>query len=169
MEESLKSSDARKSAEAKHAQIESELSDLSANLFSTANEMVAKERKARAAVEDALSTSKAECKRLEDSLKTLEVRLAENGRSIEILKEERAVREGEVKELRQVVRTVDLVGVTTTSSGAMRMMNSHTPYKVEFLGFIAHLRKMLPTTPNPPLISSVLSLPFLQRLAVEDS
>jgi Rab guanine nucleotide exchange factor SEC2 len=169
MEESMESSNARKTAEAKHAQIESELSELSANLFSTAGEMVANERKARAAVEEALSVSTAERQRLEGAMRALEVRLSENGKAVEILKEERAVREGEVKELRQVVRSIDLASVATGGSGTQRMMNSHVPYKTEYLGFISHLRKLLPTTPNPPLISTVLSLPFLQRLAVEDS
>lgn len=109
--------------------------------------------------------------RLQNEIKALEARLAENSRTVEILQEERAVRDGEMKELKQVVQSVDMANISPASGsvGVMRMMNSHAPYKVEYLGFIAHLRKLLPTTPSPPPISSVLSLPFLQRLAVEDS
>jgi Rab guanine nucleotide exchange factor SEC2 len=131
--------------------------------------MVANQRKVRSAVEDALSASTAECQRLEEAMRELEVRLSQNGKAVEILKEERAVREGEVKELRQVVRSIDLAGVPSVDSGALWMVNSHVPYETEYLGFISHLRKLLPTTPNPPSITTVLSLPFLQRLAVEDS
>jgi hypothetical protein len=169
MELTLASSDAQRTAEAKHATIESELSDLSAQLFSTANEMVAKERKARAAVEQSLTNSESQRKQLEGALQASQRKVEDNGKIMEGLKHERLVREHELDELKKVVDSMNSINFSSTNSGVVRMMNSHPPFKTEYLGFISHLRDMAKTSLSPPSITSVLTLPFLQRLVVEDS
>ena len=68
MEESLASSSAKQSAEAKHQQMESELSDLSVNLFSTAIDMVAAERQVCALIEESLVSTQATVVALEKQL-----------------------------------------------------------------------------------------------------
>jgi Rab guanine nucleotide exchange factor SEC2 len=47
-------------------------------------------------------------------------------------------------------------------------MNSHLPFKNEYLGFLAHLRGLAGNSPDIPGITSLLTLPFLARLTVED-
>lgn len=169
MEQSIAAQNAQKAAEAKHAQIEAELSDLSANLFSTANDMVATERKNRLSVEDALSTVKSERIRLEKELEVAKRQMEESQRTVDHLREERELREADLKELRAAVNSVGSTSISSSYAGAIRMMNTHPPYRDEYLSFLAHLRSLVATTPAPPPISSVLTLPFLQRLAVEDS
>lgn len=170
MEESMASSNAKLSAEAKHKQMESELSDLSANLFSTANEMVATERQLRASVEESLASTKASNALLEKQLEATRLQLGGAEREKEILREQAGRTEKETEELRKALRGVNSSNVMSQGTGGiLRMMNSHAPYKNEYLGFLAHLRGMVTTTPNVPAVTSLLTLPFLARLAVEDS
>ncbi|KAG8817425.1 hypothetical protein FRC17_011238 [Serendipita sp. 399] len=169
MEESIASTNAKLTAEAKRAQIESELSDLSANLFSAANDMVVKERQLRSSVEDALAASVGNRTALETQLKDRDRRIEEGEKNLDALKEERSLREVEMNELRRAVQSMNSVNIASQGSGVIRMMNSHLPFKGEYLSFISHLRTLFPTTPNPPSLSSLLTLPFLQRLATEDS
>jgi hypothetical protein len=175
MEESLASSNAKQSAEAKHKQIESELSDLSANLFSTANEMVATERQARARTEESLISTRATVVTLTAQLEAAKLELSREETEKDALREARSRTEREMEELRRVMRGVDISNVVSQGiggegdGGVLRMMNSHSPYKHEYLGFLTHLRGLAGTTANVPAITSLLNLPFLARLAVEDS
>ncbi|KIM22098.1 hypothetical protein M408DRAFT_79495, partial [Serendipita vermifera MAFF 305830] len=170
MEESMTSSNAKLSAEAKHKQIESELSDLSANLFSTANEMVATEHQLRASVEESLTLAKASNTFVEKRLEAARLQLGGVEREKEILCEQTGCTEKETEELRKAPRGVNSSNVTSQGTGGiLRMMNSHAPYKNEYLGFLVHLCGMVTMTPNVPAVTSLLTFPFLARLAVEDS
>ncbi|KIM20301.1 hypothetical protein M408DRAFT_37946, partial [Serendipita vermifera MAFF 305830] len=146
--------------------MESELSDLSANLFSTANEMVATERQLRASVEESLASTKASNALLEKQLEATRLQLGGAEREKEILREQAGRTEKETEELRKALRGVNSSNVMSQGTGGiLRMMNSHAPYKNEYLGFLAHLRGMVTTTPNVPAVTSLLTLPFLARLA----
>ncbi|KIM21089.1 hypothetical protein M408DRAFT_29809 [Serendipita vermifera MAFF 305830] len=167
MEESMASSNAKLSTEAKHKQMESELSDLSANLFSTANEMVATERQLRASVEESLTSTKGSNALLEKQLEAAQLQLGGTEREKEILREQAGRTEKETEELRKALRGINSSNFMSQGTGGiLRMMISHAPYKNEYLGFLAHLRG---TMPNVPAVTSLLTLPFLARLAVEDS
>ena len=131
--------------------------------------MVATERRNRFSVEEALSTVKSDRIKLEKELEVAKQQVDESRRSVEHLREERELREADLKELRTAVNSVGATSISTSYAGAMRMMNTHPPYRDEYLSFLAHLRSLVATTPTPPPIPSVLTLPFLQRLAVEDS
>ncbi|KIL55815.1 hypothetical protein M378DRAFT_1040541 [Amanita muscaria Koide BX008] len=48
------------------------------------------------------------------------------------------------------------------------LLSSHTPYQ-DFMLFVAHFRSIYMPTPQPPSMSTLLTLPFLQRLSAEDS
>ncbi|KAG8831725.1 hypothetical protein FRC18_006103 [Serendipita sp. 400] len=169
MEESIAATNAKQTAEAKKSQIEAELSDLSANLFTAANDMVVKERQMRSSVEDALAASVSSRTALEAQVNDYQKRLMDGDKTVEALKEERGLREVEMNELRKAVKSMNSVNISSQGSGVIRMMNSHLPFKGDYLSFISHLRTLFPTTPNPPNLSSLLTLPFVQRLAIEDS
>ena len=51
---------------------------------------------------------------------------------------------------------------------SIRLLCLHTPY-IDFLQFIAHLRTIRPSTQTAPPMATLLPLPFLARLIVEDS
>jgi hypothetical protein len=170
MEESLASSSAKQSAEAKHKQMESELSDLSANLFSTANEMVATERQARARVEESLVSTRTTVAALEKQLDAAKFQKIRQENEKEALREAKIRTEYEMEELRRALRGVNSSDVVSLGGGGvLRMTNSHLPFKNEYLGFLAHLRGLAGNSPDIPGITSLLTLPFLARLAVEDS
>jgi Rab guanine nucleotide exchange factor SEC2 len=150
--------------------MESELSDLSANLFSTANEIVATERKARACVEESLVSTKATVSALERQLDAAKVDKSREENEKEAMRQAKIRTEYEMEELRKVLRGVNSSDVVSLGSGGvLRMMNSHLPFKNEYLGFVAHLRGLAGSSPDMPGITSLLTLPFLARLAVEDS
>jgi hypothetical protein len=78
MEASLSSSNAKQSTESKHKhkKIESELSNLSANLFSTANEMLATKRQARARAEESIISTRATVVTLTAQLEAVKLELS---------------------------------------------------------------------------------------------
>ncbi|KAI9511756.1 hypothetical protein F5148DRAFT_1168569 [Russula earlei] len=53
-------------------------------------------------------------------------------------------------------------------ANACSLLTSHMSYQ-EFLSLISHLRALRPTYPQPPTITSLLGLPFIARLHVEDT
>ncbi len=170
MGESLASSSAKQSAEAKHKQMESERSDLSANLFSTANEIVATERQRRAVVEQSLSSAQAINALLEKELAASRMQLGSIEKEKGLLDETTTRTEKEVAGLWRALRGINSSNVAIQGTGSIpRMMNSHVPYKNEYLTFLAHLRGLVGSTQHAPAITNLLTLSFLARLAVEDS
>lgn len=80
----------------------------------------------------------------------------------------------ETEELSEALKSVpgfNMVswGMGTVGPKTSRVTDSHVRHKNAYLGFLAHLRGMVTTTPNVPAVTSLLTLPFLARLAVEDS
>jgi len=118
--------------------------------------MVAEERIARASAQQRVKECEAQIDTQSKQVKELES-------TLRVLKEERNEFEREVGELQEVVKAVD-----RNRRGARRLRTESAPYK-EFVAFIEHLRALVPSSPTPPAISTLLTLPFLSRLVTEDS
>jgi NADH pyrophosphatase NudC (nudix superfamily) len=165
MEEAVAERKAREVEETKRRQIEKELGDLSTSLFSQANEMVAEERKARARAEERIGV-------VENQLDAKDQTLNETVRRLEAVSSEKEIEHRELSDLRHVVQALDKrnLGIERRSkAGSIRVMNSHTPFKTEYLGFLQHLRSLASSSFTPPPVATFLPQPFLARLINEDS
>ncbi|KAJ3711244.1 hypothetical protein DFJ43DRAFT_1108069 [Lentinula guzmanii] len=144
MERATQEAAQRSSAESAKRNIETELEELSKDLFEGANGMVAEAR-----YERFLS----------------EKRAAESERRVREVEEQLDVMQQEMRRLdkgKWVPRAEELVKERT-------LMSSHVPYQ-EFLGFVGHLRGLHGQNGQPaPVMNTLLSLPFLTRIATEDS
>lgn len=147
-----------------------DLDDLSATLFSQANTMVAEARYARA-----MSEKKAAA--CEVSMKSAEETVAQMQSQMQSLIEARERAEKEAEEARELMskgkwvdrrRTTSLNGPMGVAGILPRLSRIHVPWE-EYQFFLSHLRMIRPATPHAPAFSSLLSLPFLVRLTVEDS
>jgi hypothetical protein len=165
MEKATEEAAQRGQAETAREDIEKELDDLSASLFHQANTMVAEARFARA-----LSDRKVE--EAETALKGAEEAVASMQRQMQILESEKEDAERSADNMRVLMGK----GKWTDRSSApavgsvqpLRLLSSHLPYQ-EFLLFVAHLRSIHLSSPQPPAISTLLPLPFLARLLAEES
>lgn len=156
MERATEEERKRGEEEGKRKEIERELFDLSAGLFGQANAMVAEERIARASAQRRVEECEAQIYMQSKQVKELESTLG-------VLKMERNEFEREVGELQGVVKAVD-----RNRRGPRRLRIESAPYK-EYVAFVEHLRALVPSSPTPPAISTLLTLPFLTRLVTEDS
>jgi hypothetical protein len=142
--------------EGKRKEIEKDLFDLSAGLFGQANAMVAEERMARASAQRRVEECEAQISAQSKHVKELES-------TVYVLKEERNEFEREAGELQGVIKSVD-----RGRRGARRLRAGCVPYK-DYVAFVEHLRALVPSSPTPPAISTLITLPFLARLVTEDS
>ena len=156
MERATEEERKRGEEEGKRKEIERELFDLSAGLFGQANTMVAEERIARASAQRRVEECEAQIYTQSKQVKHLES-------TLRVLKEERNQFEREVGELQGAIKAVD-----RNQRGARRLRIDSAPYK-EYIAFIEHLRALVPSSPTPPAISTLVTLPFLARLVTEDS
>ena len=156
MERATEEERMRGEEEGKRKEIERDLFDLSAGLFGQANTMVAEERIARASAQRRVE----EC---ESQILAQSKQLKEHESTIRVFREERNAFEREVGELHGLLKAVD-----RNQRGARRLRVGRVPYK-EFNAFVEHLRALVPSTPTPPAISTLITLPFLARLVTEDS
>ncbi|KAJ3993707.1 hypothetical protein F5050DRAFT_1577092 [Lentinula boryana] len=144
MERATQEAAQRSSAESAKRNIETELEELSKDLFEGANGMVAEAR-----YERFLS----------------EKRAAESERRVREVEEQLDVVQQEMRRLdkgKWVPRAEELVKERT-------LMSSHVPYQ-EFLGFVGHLRGLHGQNGQlVPVMNTLLNLPFLARIATEDS
>ncbi|KAG8882283.1 hypothetical protein FRB98_003805 [Tulasnella sp. 332] len=168
MEKASEEASQRGQAESAKHEIERELDDLSATLFNQANTMVAEARYARA-----MSEKKAAA--CETSMKSAEEAVAQMQFQMQALIESKESSEREAERLRELMdkgkwvdrrRTISLQGVMTANLS--RMLRLHVPYE-EYQFFLSHLRMIRPAMNHAPAFSSLVSLPFLLRLTVEDS
>jgi hypothetical protein len=77
------------------------------------------------------------------------------------------------EEAEQKTREMELImgkgkWVPSDTALSLRLLGAHSQYQ-EYMAFIAHLRVLHPTCPQPPAMSTLLQLPFLTRLLTEDS
>jgi Rab guanine nucleotide exchange factor SEC2 len=156
MERATEEERKRGEEEGKRKEIEKELFELSAGLFGQANTMVAEERIARASAQRRVEECEAQI-----FTQSKQVRVFEG--AVRVLKEEGNEFERVVGELRGVIKAVD-----RDRRGARRLRVGSVPYK-EYGAFVEHLRALVPPSPTPPPISTLLTLPFLARLVTEDS
>ena len=163
MEKATEEAAQRGQAESARAAIEKELDDLSANLFNQANTMVAEARYAR-------HVSERKTDEAENALKGAEEAVGVMQQQLQVLREEKELAEKKAREIQASAGksqwTEQRDGTTITRS--LRLLSSHSPYQ-EFLLFAAHLRSIHISTPQVPSMSTLLALPFLQRLLTEDS
>jgi chromosome segregation ATPase len=163
MEKATEEAAQRGQAESAQAAIEKELDDLSASLFNQANNMVAEARYAQ-------HISKRKAEDAEQALRGAEEAVSAMQQQVQTLQEEKDVAEKKTGEIQSLMgkgkwiegRDSQLPGPT------LRLYRSHLPYQ-EFLLFVAHLRHLHLGSPNPPVMSTLLPLPFLTRLSTEDS
>ncbi|WVQ69279.1 uncharacterized protein L199_007496 [Kwoniella botswanensis] len=152
----------RGTAEEKRREVENEVDDLTAKLFDQANAMVATERMSRAEAEARLKSTEENLAAAEAAVRDMQLHLqslppSAVQPSATTLPPHTAAAEG-----------------TSSISISRKYLSSHVPYS-EFLNFIQHLRTLRPikdTSKNtfpPPLITNLLTQPFLARTIIEDN
>ncbi|KAJ3921987.1 proline-rich protein [Lentinula edodes] len=144
MERATQEAAQRSSAESAKRNIETELEELAKDLFEGANGMVAEARYERFLSQQRAEESERRARDVEERLVAMqqEMRQLDKGK--------------------WVPRAGDLVK-------ERKLMSSHVPYQ-EFLGFVGHLRGLHGQQGQAvPAMTTLLSLPFLARIATEDS
>ncbi|KAF8155776.1 hypothetical protein B0H34DRAFT_798897 [Crassisporium funariophilum] len=162
MEKATEEAAQRGQAESARHAIEKEIDDLSASLFGQANTMVAEAR-----FDKHLSERKVE--EAERALKTAEEAVQLMQAQMQSMQAEKEDMESKSREMEMVMGKGKWVNRHDIDlSVSLRLFSSHAPYQ-EYLAFLAHLRVLHPTSPNPPAMAALLPLPFLARLLNEDS
>lgn len=145
--------------------IEKDLDDLSANLFLQANTMVAEARYARAMSERKADDAERALHDAEEAVSLMQTQM-------QALSEEKERAEAEAELIRQRMEKGKWVGDDTLTHHtvilAPKLSTAHLPYQ-EFLLFNSHLRSIRNSRDPPPSILTLIHLPFLARLQVEDS
>lgn len=149
-------------AESARADIEKDLDDLSAGLFDQANTMVAEARLGRARSERKVAETEKALRGAEEIVGILQTQM----QSLQAEKEAADRRASEMRALMGKGKWVDRSGGQPRVG--LKLLCLHSPFS-EFLQFIAHLRTVRPSMQNPPGMATLLPLPFLARLASEDS
>ncbi|KAJ3856592.1 proline-rich protein [Lentinula lateritia] len=144
MERATQEAAQRSSAESAKRNIETELEELAKDLFEGANGMVAEARYERFLSQQRAEESERRARDVEERLVAMQ------------------------QEMRQLDK-----GKWVPSAGDLvkerKLMSSHVPYQ-EFLGFVGHLRGLHGQQGQAvPAMTTLLSLPFLARIATEDS
>ncbi|KAL5480990.1 hypothetical protein ACEPAI_9931 [Sanghuangporus weigelae] len=162
MERATEEAAARGQAESARQNIEKDLDDLSASLFAQANTMVVEARLGRAMSERKVVEAEMALKGAEEAVGIMQ-------QQMQALRDGKSRTDDEISRLRilmekgKFVEHPPMVGTIS-----VKLLSSHAPYQ-EFLQFVVHLRSMRHSTIIPPHISTLLPLPFLARLQVEDS
>ncbi|CUA73989.1 Cell surface glycoprotein 1 [Rhizoctonia solani] len=163
MERATEEAAQRGVADAARSRIETELDDLSANLFASANTMVAEARIARAASERKVEETEGALKSAEDAIKSMQMQLqqiADARRDAELKVAELRARMGSGK-------WVEGDGELEITGPQRRLYSSHAIYR-EFVAFVSHLRNLRANAGVIPQLSTLTSLPLIARLIVED-
>lgn len=150
----------RGQAENAKIEIEKDLDDLSATLFSQANTMVAEARYSKSLSDRKADDAEKALKGTEEVIGLMQLQMQEL----------RAAKEQKEKEAAEIQRLMGKENWVPGASPSLapRLVNSHIPHQ-EFLLFLAHLRTMRISTETPPALSTLLPLPFITRLQTEDS
>ncbi|KAI9441730.1 hypothetical protein H4582DRAFT_1407470 [Lactarius indigo] len=162
MEKATEEAARRGQAESAQAAIEKDLDDVSAALFNQANTMVAEARLERARSERKAEDAERSLQEAEDAVRLMQQQL----QSLQ--------GEKEVAERRMDIMTTAMgkgkwnEQTPSSQTNAHLLLTSHVPYH-DFLSFISHLRALRATSPQPPSILSLLALPFVARLQLEDT
>lgn len=164
MEKATEEAAQRGQAESARADIEKDLDDLSATLFGQANSMVAEARFARHLSEQKVAEAERALKGAEEAVGMMQQQM----QAMQAEKEEAEQKAEEARALMGKGKWVERRDSSSSITRPIRLLSSHVPYQ-EFLLFVAHLRSVHPTSPQPPAMTTLLPLPFLARLLNEDS
>ncbi|KAG8762655.1 hypothetical protein FRC11_008194, partial [Ceratobasidium sp. 423] len=163
MERATEEAAQRGVADAARSRIETELDDLSADLFDRANTMVAEARIARAASERKVEETENALKSAEDAVKSMQLQMqqmVEARREAEVKVAEMHARMGKGK-------WVEGDGELEIDGPRRRLYNSHVIYQ-EYVAFVSHLRGLRANAGVMPQLPALTSVPFIARLIVED-
>ncbi|TFK95301.1 hypothetical protein BDV98DRAFT_556508, partial [Pterulicium gracile] len=167
MEKATEEAAQRGQAESAKKDIEKELDDLSASLFDQANRMVAEARWKAAQSERRVGEAEEAMKGAEEAVKEMQGKMQE----MEGRKEEAERTAGNLRVLMGKGKWAE-GGSESAGVGEQvqrKLLSSHVPYE-EFLLFVAHLRGLHAGAPGAhPAMSTLLPLPFLARIIIEDS
>ncbi|KAI0066890.1 hypothetical protein BV25DRAFT_1868004 [Artomyces pyxidatus] len=163
MEKATDEAARRGQAESARAEIEKDLDDLSAGLFGQANTMVAEARLGRARSERKAEDAERALRETEEVVQLMQQQMQE-------LREEKQASERRMEEMSATMGKGKYLERSPSPAPAysLRLYSSHVPYQ-EFLLLVAHLRSIRPSTPQPPAMSTLLTLPFIARLQLEDT
>lgn len=162
MEKATEEAAKRGQAESARADIEKDLDDVSAALFDQANTMVAEARLGRAQSDRKAEVAERALAEAEDAVKLMQ-------QELQALQQEKEAAEGSMENMRAAMGKGKWVErASSLPANVHHLFTSHVSYH-EFLSLISHLRALRATNPQPPAIGSLLALPFIARLQMEDT
>jgi hypothetical protein len=164
MEKATEEAARRGQAESARADIEKDLDDVSAALFDQANTMVAEARLGRAQSERKAEEAERALREAEDAVRLMQ-------QELQALQGEKEAAERTMEGMGAAMGKGKWIERASSSPGTghrHRLLTSHVAYQ-EYLSLLSHLRALRATQSQPPTISSLLGLPFIARLQLEDT
>ena len=161
MEKATEEAARRGQAESARADIEKDLDDVSAALFDQANTMVAEARWGRAQSERKAEEAERALVEAEDAVRLMQ-------QELQSFQEEKEDAERCMENMRAAMGKGKWVQRASLPVNAHHLLTSHVSYQ-EFLALISHLRALRATSSQAPSLNSLLGLPFMARLQVEDT
>jgi Rab guanine nucleotide exchange factor SEC2 len=161
MEKATEEAARRGQAESARAAIEKDLDDVSAALFDQANTMVAEARLGRAQSDRKAEEAERALREAEDAVRLMQ-------QELQALQGEKEAAERRMDSMNAAMGKGKWIQPVPSSSNTHRLFASHVPYQ-EYLSLITHLRALRASYPQPPSIQSLLGLPLIARLQLEDT
>ncbi|KAI0002117.1 hypothetical protein BJV74DRAFT_817028 [Russula compacta] len=162
MEKATEEAARRGQAESARADIEKDLDDVSAALFDQANTMVAEARLGRAQSDRKAEVAERALIEAEDAVRLMQ-------QELQAFQGEKEAAERSMERMRAAMGKGKWIERRSSSPvNTHRLLTSHVSYQ-EFIYLISHLRALRATYPQPPSISTLLGLPFVARLQLEDT
>jgi hypothetical protein len=161
MEKATEEAARRGQAESARSDIEKDLDDVSAALFDQANTMVAEARWGRAQSDRKAEEAERALREAEDAVRLMQ-------QELQALQGEKEAAERRMEGMSAAMGKGKWIERASLPANAHHLLTSHVSYQ-EFLSLLSHLRALRVTSPQPPSISSLLGLPFIARLQLEDT
>jgi len=162
MEKATEEAARRGQAESARSDIEKDLDDVSAALFNQANTMVAEARWGRAQSDRKAEEAERALREAEDAVRLMQ-------QELQALQGEKEAAERRMEGMGAAMGKGKWIErASSLPANAHHLLTSHVSYR-EFLSLLSHLRALRATSPQPPSISSLLGLPFIARLQLEDT
>jgi hypothetical protein len=162
MEKATEEAARRGQAESARADIEKDLDDVSAALFDQANTMVAEARWGRAQSERKAEVAERSLVEAEDAVRLMQ-------QELQAFQEEKDDAERSMENMRAAMGKGKWVRrASSLPANAHNLLTSHVSYQ-DFIALISHLRALRATSSQAPSLNSLLGLPFIARLQVEDT
>lgn len=162
MEKATEEAARRGQAESAQSAIEKDLDDVSAALFDQANRMVAEARWGRAQSDRKAEEAERALREAEDAVRLMQ-------QELQALQGEKEAAERRVEGMGAAMGKGKWIErASSLPANAHHLLTSHVSYQ-EFLSLLSHLRTLRATAPQPPSVSSLLGLPFIARLQLEDT